>query len=63
MASPRVTLVYTVPFEPLMLVVVQPPELAVVQVEPVKPFAQMQEQASEAMILVPPLAQGKFCWH
>ncbi len=60
--SPRVTFLYTVPLESVMEVVVQPLELATVQVEPVKPFAQMQEQASEERMLVPPLAQGVVCW-
>jgi hypothetical protein len=61
--SPSVTLLYVVPFELVMVVVVQPAEPATVQVEPVKPFAQMQEQALEEMMLVPPLAQGVLCWH
>lgn len=41
-----------------MVVVVQPEELMTLQVEPVKPLAQIQEQALEETILVPPLAQG-----
>ena len=41
----------------------QPLELATVQVDPVNPFAQIQEQASEDIILEPPLAQGVDCWH
>jgi hypothetical protein len=63
MDSPRVTLLYTVPFELVILVRVHPLELATVHVDPVKPFAQMQEQALEEMMLVPPLAQGVVCWH
>ena len=61
MASPNVTLLYWVPFEPLMVAVVQPLEPGIVQVEPVKPFAQMQEQAFAERMLVPPLAQGLVC--
>lgn len=44
-----------------MLLMVQPPELAVVHVEPVKPFTQIQEQALDVKMLVPPLAQGVVC--
>lgn len=63
MDSPRVTLLYTVPFELVMVVVVQPAELATAHVEPVKPLAQMHEQAFEEIMLVPPLAHGVVCWH
>jgi hypothetical protein len=52
-----------VPFELVMVVVVQPAELAMVQVEPVKPFAQMQEQVLEEIMLVPPFSQGVLFWH
>lgn len=51
------------PFVPLISVTIHPMALEVEQVEPVKPFAQIQEQPLEAMILVPPLAQGVVCWH
>ena len=49
------------PFELVMVVVLQPAELATVQVEPVKPFAQMQEHVLEEMMLLPPLAHGVVC--
>ena len=51
------------PFELVMVVVVQPVALTNAQVEPVKPFTHMQEQMLEEMTLVPPLAHGIFCWH
>lgn len=63
MDSPRVTLLYRVPFELVMEVVVQPLELATEQVEPVYPLAQMQAHALEAMMLVPPLEHGDVCPH
>lgn len=55
MALPRVTLVKV---ESGRVVVMQPVKLATVQVEPVKPFVQMQAQAPLSIIEVPPFWQA-----